>query len=883
MRCEPVFRGVVRECEVAFGEFVDWSLVGVLEGDEVAGIDVVQPVLFAVEVGLAALWRSWGVQPAAVVGHSMGEVAAAYVAGALSLSDAARVICSRSGLLRQVAGRGAMAVVELDAVAVGEVVAGFGGEVVMAAWNGPMTSVVAGSPQAVDAVVELLSGREVFARRVQVDVASHSPQVDGLRVDLLERLGQVAPRVGSVPLYSTVRGEVLAGDELDAGYWWENLREPVRFAPAVDRLLADGLTCFLEISPHPVLSSAVEQSCRRGGAGVVLPSTRRDSPERLSMLETAGTLYQLGVPIQWRALYPSPGEVVRLPSYPWQRERFWPESVHHSRPTQGHPLLGGHVESSLGQAAHLWTAEVGTDLSPYLADHKVRGQVIMPAAAYVEMALSAAAEIAGAQAQVIEDLTFASPLALADERPITIQTTITGNPSDALHVRCASRQPDEQGGQAGWLTHAHGTIRMGAELELPPLPDSFELPGAGPAGTADDHYEAMHSRGLDSGQPLPQHPAATADRRAGVGAYPAHRRTRKDLSWRTRHCWTAACRWPWPRAAGPADTYVPVGIERLALRDRLSGPLTCHAQIRPGGAGDERIADLLVCAEGGRPLMAITGLRLRRMKARALAADLLYEVRWEPLAAAAGQPAGQGRWLLLADRDTTLDSALAARGHGHVVVRAGGAYRRIDENDVYELDPTRPEHFRDLLAEAFGPQRPCRGVIHRWASWTPARTPWSPPTGWPPTACCTWCRRCRRRRRPAGRRACPGDPRQPSGAPRRSSHRPVAGPAVGSGPHDRPRAPRPALHPDRPRPGSGRRGPGAAQRVDRAGCGTGVGPARPQIWFPAWSPGHRRARHGGRGTGRRSGVPAGNRPSRAHWTGSGSGFSRHVRPAPARC
>ena len=316
MRCEPVFRGVVRECEVAFGEFVDWSLVGVLEGDEVAGIDVVQPVLFAVEVGLAALWRSWGVQPAAVVGHSMGEVAAAYVAGALSLSDAARVICSRSGLLRQVAGRGAMAVVELDAVAVDEVVAGFGGEVVMAAWNGPMTSVVAGSPQAVDAVVELLSGREVFARRVQVDVASHSPQVDGLRVDLLERLGQVAPRVGSVPLYSTVRGEVLAGDELDAGYWWENLREPVRFAPAVDRLLADGLTCFLEISPHPVLSSAVEQSCRRGGVGVVLPSTRRDSPERLSMLETAGTLYQLGVPIQWRALYPQDVKPVPLPMAP---------------------------------------------------------------------------------------------------------------------------------------------------------------------------------------------------------------------------------------------------------------------------------------------------------------------------------------------------------------------------------------------------------------------------------------------------------------------------------------------------------------------------------------------------------------------------------------
>ncbi|TWJ29010.1 type I polyketide synthase [Micromonospora sagamiensis] len=717
-RREPVFRGVLGECAAAFAEFVDWSLVEVLEGESVPeGIDVVQPVLFAVEVGLAALWRSWGVEPAAVVGHSMGEVAAAYVAGALSLSDAARVICERSGLLRRVSGRGAMAVVELAAAEVEAVVAPFGGAVVVAALNGPVTTVVAGSSEAVDAVVASLSGRGVFARRVQVDVASHSPQVDELRDELVARLVGLSPRVASVPLYSTVRGAVLGGGELDAGYWWENLREPVRFAPVVDRLLGDGLTCFLEVSPHPVLGTGVEQSCRRrGGDAVVLASTRRDTPERLAMLDTAAELYRLGVPVDWAALAPVPGAVVRLPDYPWQRERHWPDepAAGSVRPREGHPLLGGHVESSLDRDTHLWTTEITVDLLPYLADHRVRGQVVVPATAYVEMALAAAAELLGTSAGVVENLDVVAPLAPPDERPTTMQVTLTAHPSGGFAFRCASRQPDEDG-QLGWLLHARGTV----SAAVAPEHDPDGATAVGPLTDA-DHYALMRARGLEYGprfQGVRQLRRTDGEASARIrldgepsGPYTVHPALLDSI------LQVAVAALPGP----PADTYVPVGIARLDLRERPGSAVTCHARIRPAEPGDTALhtADLVVRADDDRVLLVVTGLRLRRLDRSASAgADLLHEIRWQPAPALATPPGDadwHGRWLLFADRDTTLHTALAARGGTCVLVRPGPAYRRLSA-EAYEVDPTRPEQLRDLLADLVGADRPCRGVIHRWA------------------------------------------------------------------------------------------------------------------------------------------------------------------------
>ena len=252
--------------------------------------EVVQPVLFAVEVGLAALWRSWGIEPDAVVGHSMGEVAAAHVAGALTLDDAVRVICRRSRVLRAIAGAGAMAVVVLDAAGAEAAPEGFADRLGVAACNGPRSTVIAGEPTALAEVLARLTAQQVFCRQVKVDVASHSPQVEPLGPALLAALGELRPRATQVAMRSTVTEAEVAGTELTADYWLANVRRPVRFAGTVAGLVAEGFAVFIEMSPHPVLTPAVAELLRAaGGAGLAVGSQRREQDEKVSRFTVAST------------------------------------------------------------------------------------------------------------------------------------------------------------------------------------------------------------------------------------------------------------------------------------------------------------------------------------------------------------------------------------------------------------------------------------------------------------------------------------------------------------------------------------------------------------------------------------------------------------------
>jgi myxalamid-type polyketide synthase MxaE and MxaD len=324
MRECPVFRAAVRECDEAMRPWLGRSLIEEIHGPAgdtaLAAIDAVQPALFAMAVGLAARWRSLGIEPAAVVGHSMGEVAAAYVAGALSLADAAQVICRRSALLRRVSGAGAMLVVALPMAEAAELVADRGDRVSVAVSNSPTSTVLSGDPVTLNAIREALAARNVFSRPVRVDVASHSPQMDPLRDDLLAALEGVRPRPGRVPILSTVTGAMTDGSGFDADYWVRNLRAPVLFWPAVQALVAAGNGAFVEVSPHPLLLGAVEEAFETAGApGLALPSMRRDEPEDEVMRESFGALYANGLPVD----LPRDGRPVPLPPYAWQRIPLW--------------------------------------------------------------------------------------------------------------------------------------------------------------------------------------------------------------------------------------------------------------------------------------------------------------------------------------------------------------------------------------------------------------------------------------------------------------------------------------------------------------------------------------------------------------------------------
>ncbi|MBK8266369.1 MAG: aminotransferase class III-fold pyridoxal phosphate-dependent enzyme [Nannocystis sp.] len=333
---EPAFREALAECDAAIradsGLSVLEELARPAEASRLAAIDVLQPVLFAVQVALAALWRAWGVTPSAVVGHSMGEVAAAHVAGALSLADAATVICRRSQILRSVAGRGGMALVELDLERAAQALRGREDRLSVAASNGPRSTVIAGDNAALDAVLAELAGAGVFARRVNVDYASHSPQMEPLRGTMLAVLKDVAPGEARIAMWSTVTGERIRGPELTAAYWADNLRLPVRFAEVAGRWTGDDRVAFVEISPHPVLLPALEDLLIGGAGGAAFASLQRGKPERRTILRALAALHVRGAAIAWPAV--SPGGLVDLPAYPWQRRRCWFAPAVSGEPTQ---------------------------------------------------------------------------------------------------------------------------------------------------------------------------------------------------------------------------------------------------------------------------------------------------------------------------------------------------------------------------------------------------------------------------------------------------------------------------------------------------------------------------------------------------------------------
>ncbi|WP_299537456.1 type I polyketide synthase [uncultured Streptomyces sp.] len=472
---EPVFAARMAECAAALAPFTDFALLDVVRGDgvELERVEVVQPVLWAVMVSLAELWRSVGVVPAAVVGHSQGEIAAAVVAGALSLVDGARVVALRSGLIaRELAGRGGMASLAVPASEARALVLRWPG-LSVAAVNGPGSTVVSGDADAIADIVAHCAENGIRARRVPVDYASHSAHVEGLREQLLADLAPVRPTAPVVPFYSSVTGGRLdAATVLDATYWYDNLRNPVRFEDATRALLDDGRTLFVETSPHPVLTVGLQETLESSGRShAVLHSLRRDEGGRPRWLTALAEAHVHGVDIDWRTLLDDrTGHPVDLPTYPFQRERYWPEN--HALPADvtavglgrtDHPLLGAAV-SVAGTDGVLLTGRLARTTHPWLADHALLGTVLLPGTALVELASRAGA---GADCPCVDELTLEAPLILPDERAVVVQVVV-GDSAGEDRTRPVTVYSRPEGDDAAWTRHATGTVRPADPAE--PVP-----------------------------------------------------------------------------------------------------------------------------------------------------------------------------------------------------------------------------------------------------------------------------------------------------------------------------------------------------------------------------------------------------------------------------
>uniref|UniRef100_UPI0035E41E60 type I polyketide synthase n=1 Tax=Streptomyces zagrosensis TaxID=1042984 RepID=UPI0035E41E60 len=476
LEASPVFAARVGECERALAPHVEWSLSEVLRGGvdaaDLGRVDVVQPVLWAVMVSLAAVWADQGVTPAAVVGHSQGEIAAAVVAGALTLEDGAKVVALRSRALRRLAGGGAMASLAMSADKAMEFLADLGEQaagVGIAAVNGPGSAVVSGPPEQVQYAVAVCEESGGRARLIDVDYASHSAQVDEIAEVLHTVLAGIEPVRSEVAFYSTVTAERIDTTELTTAYWVTNLREQVRFADAVRQLLADGHRVFIEASTHPVLTVGLQEAFEEAGVpGTTVPTLRRDQGDLVQLARSVGQAFAAGVAVDWTRWFaadPTP-HTVDLPTYAFQRDRYWLDdtSSHGGDPTHwglaaaGHPLLGAAVELADG-SAQLLTGRVSAQSQSWLAEHVVGGTVLVPGAALVEWALRAADEVGCAG---VDELALQVPLALPASGGLRVQVAVAAAGADGRRdVRIFSRPEHESA--ATWVCHAIGVLSPPAD------------------------------------------------------------------------------------------------------------------------------------------------------------------------------------------------------------------------------------------------------------------------------------------------------------------------------------------------------------------------------------------------------------------------------------
>jgi len=503
---EPVFRKAIEDCDETFKKHTNWSvkdeLFATAEKSRLNEINVIQPVLCAVQISLARLWMSWGVKPDAVVGHSMGEVAAAHISGALSLDDAGRIICTRSLLMKKLSGKGgAMAVTELSLLQAEELLKRYP-QLSVAVSNSPKSTVLAGDQHAITEVVTELETKGLFARHVKVDVASHSQQMDLLKDDLRNALQSITPLSSNngVALYSTVRVKEMNGQELDSAYWVDNLRQTVQFASVAEKLMQSH-TVFIEVSPHPVLINAINECADYLKKSVItIASIIREMPEQECIYKNLGELYVRGHKINWKDFYrTNHAPDVTLPSYPFQRERYELEDKSSELTTKRNdskfPLLGSPILLAGDETTYFWETQLSLGLFPYINDHQVNESPVLPGAAYIEMMFEVASELYDKGIPTITRLRFIKSITLSKDEVSVIQVKLTQK--GAINIVQFFVKVPQASGKFTWEILAEGELRIKSKVSYPFFENRNDRILSSTTGTS--YYDSLKLLGLQYG------------------------------------------------------------------------------------------------------------------------------------------------------------------------------------------------------------------------------------------------------------------------------------------------------------------------------------------------------------------------------------------------
>ncbi|HQC76312.1 MAG TPA: sulfolipid-1 biosynthesis phthioceranic/hydroxyphthioceranic acid synthase [Mycobacterium sp.] len=666
---EPAFAAKIAEIEPLIAAESGFSVTeAMLAPETVDGIHKIQPTTFAMQVGMAATMTAHGITPGAVIGHSMGEAAAAVVAGALSLADGVKVICQRSLLCRQLSGGGAMAAIELPAQKVREELEQQGIEdVVVAVVASPTSTVIGGAPETVRRIVADFESRDIMAREVAVDVASHTPHVEPVLEELGERLADITPLVPEVPYYSATLFDPREQPYCDADYWLDNLRHTVRFAAAIQTALEDGYRVFAELAPHPLLVRAIDQTAGTLDIQVAALAGMRRGQEMPHGLRTlVADLYAAGAAIDFTTMLPA-GNLVDAPLPTWTHrklilERQTADAGKGAHLVSAHPLLGSHVKLLEEPVRHVWQGEVGITALPWLDDHQVNNVAAMPGAAFCEMALAAARTALGEDVEV-RDIKFERMLLLENETAVSTQAAVQipgtltfqvetehdgereRNASavlQALGADAAGRPTDHD--MAGLLA-AHPMRADGADVRK-----WFDGRGVqfGPAFTALTAVNAAEEAPGKPGDTVVAEiglPSAIRNQGSAYGVHPAL----------LDACFQSVAAHPGVQTSGTGGLLLPLGVRRLRAFGPANKARYCLTRIVSlEGSGVE--ADIQMIDENGAVLLTVDGLSMGTGMSEGdrVLNERLLAVEWrKQVLPALTSHINPGTWLLVNTSDTT--------------------------------------------------------------------------------------------------------------------------------------------------------------------------------------------------------------------------------------
>jgi acyl transferase domain-containing protein/acyl carrier protein len=733
---EPVFCDAIQQIDNVIRSRFSWSLLDVLYTDNAEQwlneIDQVQPALFAIQVALARLWQSWGITPDAVIGHSMGEIAAAHIAGVLTLEDAIQIVCSRSQLLKKVQGQGRMLATELTPGDAEELLNEFDNDASVAVINSPASTVISGSTETIEKFRALLERQNIYCKLVNVDVASHSPQMNALQAELLEVLSGLNPQPARIPLYSTVTGG--PGDPLSFGtdYWFDNLRKPVLFSGAVNQLLESGHTIFIELGPHPVLLGSIQQTAQPHYCNTrLLPSMRRGEAERKTMLQTLAALYSEGFSIAWNKLYPTRGKHVRLPMIPWQRQRYWLDTPATSSKITGHsaerfhPLLGVRVDLANTPSSFVWQASFDETMLTFLQDHRVENEVVFPAAGYIEMALQCVKEAGFTSAYEWLDFVFKERMILQCGKTRIVQSHLS--PGNEGHfVFCVYSRTDED---KKWELHASADFRQNTLADHSTGSGKPDFNAVYTQSTLqylpEEFYRRMQSYGLHYGPAFQGLQQIWSNERCCLGLVRLPEALQHESTGYQLHpALLDACLQVMaalPNASLEQSIYLPAGCRKIRFYRQPGHLLWSQVTLNTASAPDADVmdADISLFNNNQEKVAELIGFRLQRVSRRvhhlpSAQTTWFYRLQWQPKpeqCTQSGFVIESKQWLILAD-NTGLGEELARQ------IEAGGGHCQLwycedaAEKTTNANTDFLPAFMEKRLNEI---SSPIDGIVHLWS------------------------------------------------------------------------------------------------------------------------------------------------------------------------